>query len=123
MPDPEEKRKYVRFQVPGATVSYELNGFLQQAFREICPVLNLSKCGLGFQTTRQLKPGQNLTVTLNSNKAPIQLQTQVIYCVPHTETNEAYRVGVVRAPFSAGTWRNSPEAFDVLNQLENEYAK
>jgi Tfp pilus assembly protein PilZ len=121
MPDPKDKRQYPRFQVPGATVSYELYGFPQRPFEEICPVLNLGKGGLGFQTNSQLKPGRKLTVILTSKEAPIQLQSQVIYCVPHSGITDAYHVGVVFAPF-VGKGCNSPEALEVLDQLEKEYA-
>ncbi len=122
MPLPADRRRYPRFQVPGATVSYELHGFPHQPFDEICPVLNLSKGGLGFQTNRQLKPGHKLTLILTSKAAPIHLLAQVAYCNPHPVMGHPYHVGVAFVPFGVGTGLNSPEALAALDQLEKKYA-
>ena len=119
---PPDRRRYPRFQVPGATVSYKLHGFSHRPFDEICPVLNLSKGGLGFQTNRQVKPGQQLTLILTSKAAPIHLQAQVVYCKPHPVMGHPYHVGVAFAPFGAGTGLNSHEALEALDQLEKTYA-
>lgn len=127
MPDSKDRRQYVRFQVPGAIVSDEPHGFLQRPSKEICPVLNLSKGGLGFETKSQLKSGQKLTVLLTSKEETliqqIPLQTQVIYCIPHSGMPYDYHVGVVFAPFAGGKGCNSPEVLKVFDQLEKEYAK
>jgi hypothetical protein len=123
MPEPDKDRQYLRFQVHDMTLSYELHGSSHQPFNETCPILNLSKGGLGFKTDNQLKPGQKLTVVLTYKEALIRLQAQVIHCISHPRIGQRHHVGVKFEPFAASNGCNSLEALDVLDQLEKESTK
>ena len=120
MPESTNNRRYLRFDCAEATVSYELHGFPQRSFDESCPLLSLSKGGLGFKTDNALEPGQKLTIVLTCKKAPIRLQARVIHCISHPGTKPRHHVGVQFAPFDEARGGNSMEALNVLDQLERE---
>jgi hypothetical protein len=123
MPDWPQKRQHSRFRVPGATVAYHVTRLMRQPLQETCPVFSLGKGGLGFGSHNRIKPGQKLSLALNipSELSQVELQAQVIYCIPHPGMNYRYHIGVAFAPFATTQGSNSPEALDLLDRLEETY--
>jgi hypothetical protein len=136
---PHERRAETRFSPPGASVRLPCEAFeIDGASAEIAPeglsglwerlfsprrqVLNLSKGGLSFETTRVIKRGTRVRLSLHvPGHAPIELSGQVRYCerVPHARYAT---VGVRFDPFGPGANRNPQAALLALRRLEAAYA-
>ncbi len=115
------------FPVHGATA--EVNptgvfGVLQRLFSSQCEVVDLSKGGLSFETTRELTQGQRVTVSLHvpGHEAPLMLVGEVRWQKP-LRHSRIRTVGVHFAPFGKREGCNSIQALHVLRQLESEYGK
>ncbi|MBZ5498252.1 MAG: PilZ domain-containing protein [Acidobacteriia bacterium] len=120
-------RGFVRFIVPGATVSYRSGGFWQRRMdtpsEQRFPAVNISKGGIGFLTDT---PPKSIRVSLllrySEKDEPIQLEGKVVYAVARGPAlSYRYRVGVEFNPFSAKKGDNSLESLRMLDRLEKTY--
>ena len=68
-----EKRQCVRFEVPGAMVSFKRAGILGlfSGFSPLLELANLSKGGVGFESERVLKMDQKILVQLHVPGEPM----------------------------------------------------
>jgi Tfp pilus assembly protein PilZ len=122
-----ERRACVRFVVPGATVSYRIQGYLFRVFApsdEGCPVLDLGKGGLSFLTNRVLRAGQKITLLLSfsDSKEPVALEGRIVHAGMNREMSYKYRAGVQFNPFGTGKNANPLEVLKRLDDLEKTYS-
>lgn len=140
VPNAAEQRKDRRFKHPGSFVrvsckSFEvmgavaaverqgLLGMFQRLSGALSEVVNLSKGGLAFETTRRFAPGQRLTITLHlpDVQEPLVLTGEVRWS-ERPRYGRHRVVGVRFDPFSARAGYNPPAALEVLRALEARYA-
>jgi len=119
-------RKYGRFVIPGATISYRERSFWRReslASEERSPVINISRTGLAFLT--DLPPKTNrvtLLLSYSEKEEPISFEGRVVYSVPRASgLDYRFRVGVKFSPFSARRGHNSPASLGVLDYLEKTH--
>jgi hypothetical protein len=119
-------RKYGRFVVPGATISYKERSFWHRkglASEERSPVVNISRKGLAFLTDIPPKTNRvTLLFSYSEKEEPISFEGRVVYSVPRgSGLDYRYRVGVEFSPFSARKGHNSLLSLGVLNSLEKTH--
>lgn len=122
-----EKRKCKRFILPGASISYEIHGFL--GHRKPSPektyfLIDLSKGGLGFLTNKPPKTGTKISILLHfsDDEEPISLEGTVVYSMLNVGIIAQYRVGVEFKPYGDEKGFNSRKALDKLDELEKIYS-
>jgi|WetSurMetagenome_2_1015567.scaffolds.fasta_scaffold11842_3 hypothetical protein len=123
-----EQREWQRFQIPGATISYQLHsllGWRQKAFTEkTYPLLDLSKGGLAFLTDSPTKSARRISLLLLSPKEDfLRLEGRVKQVSPmsNNAVSNRYRVGVQFEPFGHRPGWNAPDTLKVLERLEQNY--
>lgn len=120
-------RRFARFAIPGATVSYKSSGFWQRrknlALEEKSPVVDIGKGGISFLTDRPPRARRIILLFNYSNtEDALLLEGSVVYHAPRSNRiGLRYRVGVEFLPFSAKPGDNSLEALGVLDKLERTY--
>ena len=114
-----------RFAIPGATVSWMING------QESCPdksfpLSDISKGGLSFLTNDppEVKSELLLVIALPKNPDTIQLRGTVAYSTPRgPRLTYAYRVGVEFQPFALEDGCNSFTSREAIEALERIYGR
>lgn len=122
----KEKRRCVRFKLPGATVSYwrkRLFSYPEDADEESCPVLDLSCGGLRFLSQRALKSYQkiSLAVSIPDEAPPLKLEGQVIWGYPWPKPDYTYQIAVKFNPYGGRKGENSPETLARIKALEEKH--
>ena len=121
-----ERRKCVRFAVPGATVSYQILRFPFRLFtsaEEGCPVFDLSKGGVALLTNRRLPSGRkiSLLISISEGAEPMVLRGRIIHVGISQGVSYRYRVGVQFDAFGLGKGDNAPEVLKMLDGLEKTF--
>ncbi len=115
-----EKRACRRFEIPGAKVSIRKAGLLGRlsGFSEPFEMANLSKGGVGFETSIAFKANQKVLVKLDiEGNAPLLLWGLVRWQAKFG-TNRVHMTGIQFLPFGRAERANPPEALEVLSRLE-----
>ena len=114
-----EKRTCIRFQIPGATVSYQFKEHVE----EFSPLVDISREGLKFIGKKP--PEMNTEVTLNisipGERIPLTLHGKVQW-ISYVEAKDQYFIGVQFNPYGEKQGENYPGNMVKIIALEQKYA-
>lgn len=114
-----EKRTCIRFQIPGATVSYQFKEHLE----EFSPLIDISRGGLKFIGKKP--PEMNSEVTLNisipGERIPLTMKGKVQW-ISYVEAKDQYFIGVQFNPYGEKQGENYPGNMVKIIALEQKYA-
>jgi len=99
-----ERRTCIRFEIPGATLSYKRDKALLPETKygeEFCPILDISRGGLRYLTQENLKINSNVTlkISLPGERVPLVLKGQVRWVTINAGKSYKYQVGVQFNPY------------------------
>ncbi len=113
----EEQRSFIRFDVPGASLSYHARSFLRKKpAEEFCPAQNLSRGGLKMLCREPLRQGQKIAFRLNlpEEEAGLEWTGRVVWIFPVLDADFAFTAGICFDPLDAA---RNPKAAAVLARL------
>ena len=114
-----EKRACIRFQIPGATISYQFKEHVE----EFSPLVDISRGGLKFIGKKS--PEINTEVTLNlsipGERIPLALHGKVRW-ISYIEEKDQYYIGVQFNPYGEKQGENYPGNLVKIIALEQKYA-
>jgi len=114
-----EKRTCIRFQIPGATVSYQFKEHVE----EFSPLIDISRGGLKFIGKKP--PEMNSEVTLNisipGERIPLTMKGKVQW-ISYVEAKDQYFIGVQFNPYGEKQGENYPGNMVKIIALEQKYA-
>lgn len=118
-----EKRTCIRFEIPGATLTYKRTGFFSSSFDydyAYLPVLDLSRGGLRFLAQKELKVKTKLHMKLYipEEQEEIHLEGKVIWTRPNAGFSYKYQIGVQFNTYGIKEGQNSPLVLALLQTLE-----
>ena len=121
-----ERRVCVRFEIPGATISYDKGGSLfspPKYGEEFCPVIDLSRGGLRFLSQKNIKVDSNLSMKLSvpGERIPLQLQGKVKWSAPSPGKSYKYQIGIQFNPYGEKKGQNYPGALVKIIALEQKF--
>jgi len=122
-----ERRTCIRFEIPGATVSYRLKKSLlikPADGEEFCPVLDISRGGLRFLSKGDLKIGTPVTLKISvpGERIPLELHGQVRWSSPKEGGSYKHQVGVQFNPYGEKKGQNYPGSLVKIIALEQKFA-
>lgn len=123
-----ERRTCIRFEIPGATVSYKLKKPIlvtKGSFaEEFCPTRDLSRGGLRFLSKDELKIGTTiiLKISIPGERVPLELHGEVRWVAPESGTNFNYQIGVQFNPYGEKKGQNYPGSLVKIIALEQKFA-
>lgn len=123
-----ERRASLRFNIPGATVSYKKKKLfftIPASEEENCPLANLSRRGLQFLCQKPLKKNNKvlLKITFPEDKDGLLLKGTVGSTIPCIENNFNYQVRIHLNLYGGKKGQNSPKNLVKIIALEHKYAK
>lgn len=123
----EEGRMCLRFEIPGATVSYKRRKLFVSPTKygeEFCPVVDISRGGLRFLSQRPLKIKSKVTLKISvpGEKVPLSLKGKVKWVFADSEKNYKYKLGVQFNPYAEKRGQNSPGSLEKIIALEQKFA-
>lgn len=114
-----EKRTCIRFQIPGATVSYQFKEHVE----EFSLLVDISRGGLKFIGKKP--PEINTEVTLNisipGERIPLTMKGKVQW-ISYVEAKDQYFIGVQFNPYGEKQGENYPGNMVKIIALEQKYA-
>jgi len=118
-----DRRKYNRFNVPGAKVKYiQETGFQDsEGFSGLGKMIDLTLYAVKFETNHELTPGAKIQIwiTINDNKI-IPLVGNVLWAFSE-KNNESKNATVEFSAFANEKGFNSLESKQALEQLSEKY--
>lgn len=122
-----ERRTCIRFEVPGATLSYKLKKPLvvKPGYEEeFCPILDLSRGGLRFLAQQEQKVGTPviLKIAIPGERVPLELLGHVRWAAPSAKKGYRYQIGVQFSPYGEKKGQNYPGALVKIIALEQKFA-
>lgn len=122
-----ERRTCIRFEIPGATVSYKMKKPLltkSSNGEEFCPVIDLSRGGLRFLSQEELKIGTPLImkISIPGERVPLELNGQVRWVAPNAGMNYKNQIGAQFNPYGEKKGQNYPGALVKIIALEQKFA-
>lgn len=122
-----ERRTCIRFEIPGATVSYRLKKPLlikSTDGEEFCPVLDISRGGLRFFSKGDLKIGTLviLKISVPGERIPLELHGQVRWSSPKEGESYKHQIGVQFNPYGEKKGQNYPGSLVKIIALEQKFA-
>jgi Tfp pilus assembly protein PilZ len=122
-----ERRTCIRFEIPGATVSYKLKKPLltkSSSAEEFCPAIDLSRGGLRFLSQEDLKIGTALMlqISIPGERIPLELHAQVRWVAPNVGMSYEYQIGAQFSPYGEKKGQNYPGTLVKIIALEQKFA-
>lgn len=122
-----ERRTCIRFEIPGATVSYILKKPLLTKTsygEEFCPVIDLSRGGLRFLSQEELKIGTptTLKISIPGERVPLELHGQVRWVAPNVGMSYKFQIGAQFSPYGEKKGQNYPGSLVKIIALEQKFA-
>ena len=123
-----ERRLCLRFQIPGATVSYRKEGFLASKAgnaEEFCPVLDLSRGGVRFLTQKPLKFKSKvfLQLSIPGERIPLDLRGRVRWSTFNAGKSYKYQAGVQFNAYGLERGQNLPQSLAKIVALEMKFVE
>jgi c-di-GMP-binding flagellar brake protein YcgR len=120
-----ERRACKRFEVPGATVSYnqdELSASEKKYREEFCPILDISRGGIKFIGKKRLEIESelNMKISIPGETLPLNLRGRVRW-ISLSEKKEKYLVGIQFNPYGEKQGQNYPGNLVKIIALEQKY--
>ena len=121
-----ERRRCVRFPIPGATLSYRLikpEIESQDYGEEFCPVADLSRGGIRFlcQDSIALDSHIHLKIAIPGEQIPLTLLGEVKWIGTSAGKRYAYQIGVQFFPYGEKEGHNYPGALVKIIALEQKF--
>lgn len=122
-----ERRTCIRFEIPGATVSYKKKSFLLSSKfygEEFCPILDISRGGIRFLTLKPLKVNTLIKMKLSipGERVPLSLLGKVRWSSPNVGKSYKYQIGVQFNPYGKKKGQNYPGNLVKIIALEQKYS-
>lgn len=123
----EEGRMCLRFEIPGATVSYKRRKLFVSPTKyceEFCPVVDISRGGIRFlsQIPLKIKSKVTLKISVPGEKVPLSLKGRVKWAFADSGKNYKYKIGVQFNPYAEKRGQNSPGTLEKIIALEQKFA-
>jgi len=114
-----EKRTCIRFQIPGATVSYEFKEHVE----EFSPLVDMSRGGLKFigKKPPEIHAEVTLNISIPGERIPFILHGKVQW-ISYVEAKDQYFIGVQFNPYGEKQGENYPGNMVKIIALEQKYA-
>jgi len=114
-----EKRICIRFQIPGATVSYEFKKHVE----EFSPLVDISRGGLKFigKKPPEIHSEVTLNISIPGERIPLTLHGKVQW-ISYVEAKDQYFIGVQFNPYGEKQGENYPGNMVKIIALEQKYA-
>lgn len=121
-----ERRTCVRFEIPGATVSYKIKKPLLSKTsysEEFCPAIDLSRGGLRFLSQEELKIGTPITlkISIPGERVPLELNAQIRWVAPNVGMSYKYQIGAQFSPYGEKKGQNYPGSLVKIIALEQKF--
>jgi Tfp pilus assembly protein PilZ len=122
-----ERRTCIRFEIPGATVSYKLKKPLLAKTtygEEFCPTIDLSRGGLRFLSQEEMKIGTPimLKISIPGERIPLELHGQIRWVAPQMGMSYKCQIGVQFSPYGEKKGQNYPGSLVKIIALEQKFA-
>jgi len=122
-----ERRTCIRFEIPGATVSYKVKKPLlakSSYAEEFCPTIDVSRGGLRFLSQEELKIGTPimLKISIPGERIPLELNGQVRWVAPNVGMSYKYQIGAQFSPYGEKKGQNYPGSLVKIIALEQKFA-
>ena len=122
-----EKRLCVRFEIPGATISYRKKTLLsskEDFEEEFCPVLDMSRGGLRFLCQNEIKIDSKiiLNISIPGEKIPLSQKGFVRWSSFAVGKSYKYQIGVQFNPYGEKKDQNYPGNLVKIIALEQKFA-
>jgi len=120
-----ERRTCIRFEVPGAAVSYtqnELSTSEKRYEEEFCPILDISRGGIKFLGKKSLEIDSelNMKISIPGEGLPLNFRGRVRW-ISVSEKKEKYLVGIQFNPYGEKHGQNYPGNLVKIIALEQKY--
>jgi len=114
-----EKRTCIRFQIPGATVSYEFKEHVE----EFSPLIDISRGGLKFigKKAPEMNAEVTLKISVPGETIPLTMHGTVRW-LSYVEAKDHYFIGVQFNPYGEKDKENYPGNMVKIIALEQKYA-
>jgi Tfp pilus assembly protein PilZ len=122
-----ERRTCIRFEIPGATVSYKVKKPLltkSSYGEEFCPAIDLSRGGLRFLSQEDIKIGTQimLKISIPGERIPLELHGLVRWVAPNVGMSYKYQIGAQFNPYGEKKGQNYPGSLVKIIALEQKFA-
>ncbi|MBD3415405.1 MAG: PilZ domain-containing protein [Candidatus Aminicenantes bacterium] len=123
-----ERRTCIRFEIPGATVSYKvfkLSPKLKRSYgEEFCPVMDLSRGGLRFvcQSKLSINTKIKMKVSVPGERIPLELIGKVRWSAANPGKSYKYQTGVQFNPYGEKKKQNYPGNLVKIIALEQKFS-
>jgi len=122
-----EKRACVRFEAPGATVSFRTKKIIdlkKKYGEEFCPIADISRGGLRFlsKSTLHINSEISLKVAIPGDTTPLHLLGRVRWVGKFASGDYRCQVGVQFYPYGEKKNQNYPGALVKIIALEQKFA-
>jgi hypothetical protein len=114
-----EKRTCKRFEVPGATISYEFKEYSE----EFSPLGDMSRGGVKFLSKNPLGINDDITLKISvpGERIPLTLHGKIRW-ISFIESKNLYQVGVIFNPYGEKEGHNYPGNLVKIISLEQKFA-
>ncbi len=114
-----EKRTCKRFEIPGATVSYEFKEYSE----EFSPLGDMSRGGVKFLSKNPLDINADITLKISvpGERIPLTLHGKIRW-ISFIESKNQYQVGVKFNPYGEKEGYNYPGNLVKIISLEQKFA-
>ncbi len=114
-----EKRTCIRFQIPGATISYKFKEHVE----EFSPLVDMSRGGLKFigQKPPDIHTDVTLDISIPGETIPLTIHGKVQW-ISYVEDKDQYFIGVQFNPYGEKEGENYPGNMVKIIALEQKYA-
>jgi len=122
-----ERRTCLRFEIPGATVSYKVSKLLPAVLdkyeEEFCPLLDVSRGGMRFQANHKPDIDAKLImhISVPGERVPLVLQGRVRWATPGEGIGFAYQIGVQFNAYGEKKDQNYPGNLVKIIALEQKF--
>jgi len=114
-----EKRTCQRFEIPGATISYEFKEYSE----EFSPLRDMSRGGVKFMSKNPLDINADITLKISvpGERVPLTLHGKIRW-ISFIESKNQYQVGVIFNPYGEKEGHNYPGNLVKIISLEQKFA-
>jgi Tfp pilus assembly protein PilZ len=122
-----ERRTCLRFEIPGATISYKISKLLPAALdkyeEEFCPMLDISRGGLRFQANHKLDIESKLIIHISvpGERVPLVLNGRVRWVISTDVPGFEYQIGVQFNAYGEKKDQNYPGNLVKIIALEQKF--
>ena len=122
-----ERRTCLRFEIPGAMISYKVSKFLPAALdkyeEEFCPLLDISRGGLRYQANHKIDIGAKLImhISVPGERVPLVLHGRARWVTSGEGSGFAYQIGVQFNAYGEKKDQNYPGNLVKIIALEQKF--